>query len=123
MELESYFDFLPEGDIRIKGTRVYLEDVIERYFEGDSPEEINSHFPTVTVEQAYATVLYYLANRPKLDKYLKQIKEEAELKHQEYLKHPSEFHLRLKKRVEALREEIADSASSISQNEPDQVVR
>jgi|GEM_PF-3178519 len=46
MELESYFDFLPDGDIRIKGTRVYLEDIIGRYFEGDSPEEINSHFPT-----------------------------------------------------------------------------
>jgi hypothetical protein len=32
MELENYFDFLPDGSIKIKGTRVYLEDVIERYF-------------------------------------------------------------------------------------------
>jgi uncharacterized protein (DUF433 family) len=70
MQLESYFEFLPDSRIKLKGTRVYLEDVIERYFEGESPEEVTSHFPSVSVEQAYATILYYLANRPKMDIYI-----------------------------------------------------
>jgi uncharacterized protein (DUF433 family) len=104
MELESYFDFSPDG-IRLKKTRVYLEDIIKRYFEGDSPEEINTHFPTVTVEQAYASVLYYLVNRSKVDEYTKEMKKEARARHQEYLKHPSDFHISLKKRIEALRKQ------------------
>lgn len=105
MELESYFDFLPDGDIRIRGTRVYLEDVIRYYYEGESPEGIHDHFSTVTVEQAYATILYYLANRADMDAYIKRMEEEAEQRYQEYMKHPSEFHLSLKKRVDALRKQ------------------
>lgn len=105
MELESFFEFLPEGDIRLKGTRVYLEDVIKRYFEGDSPEEITLHFPTVTAEQTYATILYYLTNQPKINQYLARMEAEARARYQEYLKHPSDLQLSLKKRVEILRQQ------------------
>ncbi len=118
MELESYFDFLPDGDIRIKGTRVYLEDVIKMYLEGESPEEITTaHFLTLSLEQAYATILYYLANRLKMDAYIAQKKAEAETRYQEYTTHPSEFHLSLKKRVAALRQE-RKKLVQVSQNEP-----
>ena len=40
MELESYFDFLGPEDIRIRGTRVGIETVLDDYLEGASPEEI-----------------------------------------------------------------------------------
>ncbi len=110
MELESYFDFLPDGDIRIKGTRVYLEDVIRQYHEGYSPEEINSHLPSVEVEQAYATILYYLANRAEMDEYIRRLRAEADAKYQEYQKNPSELQLSLRKRKEALLKQRLEAA-------------
>ena len=37
MQLEDYFDFLTPDDIRIKGTRIGIETVLEDYLEGASP--------------------------------------------------------------------------------------
>jgi len=70
MELESYFEFLSPEDIRIKGTRVGIETVLEDYLEGASPEEIAARYRSLTLEQVYATILYYLANREKVEAYL-----------------------------------------------------
>ena len=40
MELESYFDFVSPEEIRVKGTRIGIETVLEDYLEGAGPEEI-----------------------------------------------------------------------------------
>ncbi len=58
--LESYFEFLDSGEIRIKGTRVGLEIVIRDYLQGASPEEIVLRYPTLSLEQVHAAILYYL---------------------------------------------------------------
>ena len=70
MELEKYFDFLSSDDIRIKGTRVGIETVLEDYQEGASPEEIAVRYRSLTLEQVYATLLYYFHNRAQVDAYL-----------------------------------------------------
>ncbi|MBM4467809.1 MAG: DUF433 domain-containing protein, partial [Chloroflexi bacterium] len=63
MELENYFDFLNADDIRIKGTRVGIETVLDDYLNGASPEEIAARYRTLTLEQVYATITYYLRNQ------------------------------------------------------------
>ena len=64
MELESYFDFLAPDDIRIKGTRIGIETILYDYLHrGQSPEAIAARYPSVTLEQVYATVTYYLHHR------------------------------------------------------------
>jgi uncharacterized protein (DUF433 family) len=70
MEVERYFDFLSPEDIRIKGTRIGIETLLEDYLEGASPEEIAARYRNLTLEQVYATILYYFSNRTKLDAYL-----------------------------------------------------
>lgn len=71
MELEEYFDFLGPDDIRIKGTRVGIETVLYDFIHRRrSPEEIAASYPTVTLEQVYATVLYYMRNRKRVERYL-----------------------------------------------------
>lgn len=112
MELESYFEFLGKDGIKIKGTRVYLEDVVRQYYRGEAPEQIHESFPSVSIEQAYATILYYLANRTDMDAYIKTMREETEQRYQEYMKNPSEFQISLKKRVEALRRQKETLAQS-----------
>jgi uncharacterized protein (DUF433 family) len=64
MQLEDYFDFLADDDIRVKGTRVGIESILYEYiYRNLPPEEIVKHFYTVTLEQVYATILYYLKEK------------------------------------------------------------
>ena len=70
MQLEDYFEFLSPEDIRIRGTRVGIESILLSYLAGASPEEIQRRYPSVTLEQVYATVTYYLANRDGVQQYL-----------------------------------------------------
>ncbi len=67
MELESYFDFLSPDEIRVKGTRVAIETVLEDYLEGASAEEIAARYRSLTLEQVYAAILYYFRNRAQMD--------------------------------------------------------
>jgi len=71
MELEDYVDFCREDDIRVKGTRVGIETVLYNYIHRQlSPEEIAATYPALTLEQVYATILYYLHNKEAVTKYL-----------------------------------------------------
>lgn len=70
MELESYFDFYREDDIRLKGTRVGIETILEDFFNGSGPEEIAIRYTSLSLEQVYATITYYLHNREKVDAYM-----------------------------------------------------
>ena len=71
MQLEDYFDFLAPDDIRIKGTRVGIETVLYDFIHRRrSPEEVIASYPSLTLEQVYATILYYLHNREQINAYL-----------------------------------------------------
>lgn len=71
MQLEEYFDFLSEDDIRLKGTRVGIETILYDYIHREhSPETIARTYPSLTLEQVYATILYYLHNKNAVSKYL-----------------------------------------------------
>lgn len=71
MQLEDYFDFLAPDDIRIKGHRIGIESILYEYIHRDqAPEAIAVTFPTLSLEQIYATILYYLHNREQINAYL-----------------------------------------------------
>ena len=71
MQLEDYFLFLAPDDIRINGTRIGIESVLYEYIHrSQSPEAIAARFSSVSLEQVYATILYYLHNREAVDAYL-----------------------------------------------------
>jgi uncharacterized protein (DUF433 family) len=104
MELESYFEFLSEDDIRIKGTRVGIETVLDDYLEGASPEEIAARYRSLSLEQIYATITYYLRNRAQVDAYLKAWRQYTDQAWQEQERSPSE----VVKRLRQIRETQAD---------------
>jgi uncharacterized protein (DUF433 family) len=71
MNLDDYFDFLDIDDIRVKGTRIGIEHILYQYIHrGQTPETIASYYRTITLEQVYATILYYLHNQEQVMKYL-----------------------------------------------------
>jgi uncharacterized protein (DUF433 family) len=73
MELESYFDFLAPDDIRIKRTRIGIKTILYEYIHrSQSPEAIAARYPSLVLEQVYATITYYLHNREAVSAYLEE---------------------------------------------------
>ncbi|MGL6140572.1 MAG: DUF433 domain-containing protein [Planktothrix sp.] len=71
MLLEDYFNFLAADDIRLKGTRIGIETILfDHLFRAKTPEEIAHTYPSLTLEQVYATILYYLHNKPAVEAYI-----------------------------------------------------
>ena len=71
MGIEHYFNFLSDDDIRIAGTRVGIETVLYDYiYRCQTAEQIADTYPSIILEQVYATILYYLQNREKVEAYL-----------------------------------------------------
>ncbi len=69
--LTEYFLFLSDDDIRVKDTRIGIEHILYEYIHNaKSPEEIAQIFPTVTLEQVYATILYYFQNAAAINQYV-----------------------------------------------------
>ena len=88
MELASIFEFVNPKTIRIKGTRVGIEIVIEKFLDGASPKEIQGHYPNLTLKQIYATITYYLFNKNTVDAYMEADRKRAETAYEVQRKNP-----------------------------------
>ena len=60
------------GVMRVGGTHVMLDSVLAVFEQGHSPESIRSQYPSLTLEQVYGSITYYLANRPEVEEYLRR---------------------------------------------------
>lgn len=96
MQLEDYFNFLDANDIRIKGHRIGIDNVLEYYLEGYTPEEIANNFPGLSLEKIHATITYYHHKRPEIDAYLLRLRKQREQHYQEYIANPSSLRQRLR---------------------------
>ncbi len=106
MVMESYFDFVSPDDIRIKGTRVGIETVLDDYLTVASPEEIVARYRTLTLEQVYATITYYLHYQEEVDAYLSRWRAFSEESWQEQQRNPPEFVRGLRERIQGTREAL-----------------
>jgi len=52
-----------DGGFYIKGTRVPLDSVVHEFRNGASPESIRQAFPTLTLEQVYGAIAFYLGHQ------------------------------------------------------------
>ena len=87
MQLEDYFERNEaENVIRVKGTRIDVAVIIRDYQAGVLPEQIASNYArSLTLEQVFATLTYYLRNKPEMDRYLEQTARQEEQNYQDYL--------------------------------------
>jgi len=106
MKLEEYFDVSKADDIRIKGTRVGIETILDDYLHGSSPEEIAARYRTLTLEQVYATITYYLHNREEVDRYLERWRTYVDTAWQAQQENPSDFVQELRNRLQRKRQEL-----------------
>jgi len=74
----QYVEFHDEG-YWIHGTRISLDSIVYAFREGLSPETIaRDCFPSLSLEQVYGAVAYYLGHQANIDEYLLRVAETAE---------------------------------------------
>jgi uncharacterized protein (DUF433 family) len=117
MHLEDYFTFLAPNDIRLRGHRIGIETILYEYIHrGRTAEQIADEFDTLTLEEIYATILYYLRNKPRVTAYLDTWLEHGEEARRRQAGDPaaqrSKEHLR-QARARALAAERDATASSV----------
>lgn len=63
---------LDNGAIRITGTRVSLDSIIQHYKLGKTPEGIHESFPDVSLSDIHGVIHYYLTHQEAVEEYLRQ---------------------------------------------------
>lgn len=95
--LESYFDFLDGGKtIRIKGRRIGIDLILERYKADQTPDQIAEEFDSIRLEDVYAAITYYLHNKDRLDTWLADIDAWVQSDIAQHEAHPSPAAKRLR---------------------------
>ena len=97
MQIEDYFDFQAPDDIRVRGSRIGIETVLYDYLcRHRTAEEIQLAYPTLTLEQVYATILFYLHEPGRLGDYFAGWVEYADRSRMEAREHPDPAWLRIR---------------------------
>ncbi len=74
-------DFLTRaeyGAVRLTGSRIGLEHVVEHFNDGEPPEMIRLRFPHLSLAHVYKVCAFYLENRPAVDEYIRRGLQEME---------------------------------------------
>jgi uncharacterized protein (DUF433 family) len=57
-----------DGSFYLAGSRVPLAHVVREFQRGDSPEAIRSHYPSLSLEQVFGAIAFYLGNKEEVDR-------------------------------------------------------
>ena len=75
---KQYVEYRDQG-YWVAGTRISLDSVVWAFRSGLSPETIAIEcFPTLSLEQVYGAITYYLSHKAEVDEYLRQVEVETE---------------------------------------------
>ena len=67
-----------DGVIRVTGSRVTLDSIIDEFKRGATPEQIQEDFPSLTLREIYGVIAYYLEHRDTVEGHLRQQEQAAE---------------------------------------------
>ena len=66
------------GVVRVCGSRIPLDTIVNYFNMGEMPEGIILAFPTLQLADVYAIVAYYLQHRAEVDAYVEQNRRDAD---------------------------------------------
>jgi uncharacterized protein (DUF433 family) len=72
-----------DGVIRVGGTRVTLDTVVDAYLSGATADAIAEQYPSLSTADVYTTLGYYLRHRNEVDAYLSDRRAQADRLRQE----------------------------------------
>ena len=61
-----------DGSIRVAGSRVTLDSIVNEFKLGATAEQVLHSFPSVSLREIYGTIFYYLNNTEAIEEYLRQ---------------------------------------------------
>lgn len=67
-----------DGWYRVCGSRVSLDSIVYAFWNGQTAESIAQSLPTLTLEQIYGAITFYLAHREEIDAALARSRPEFE---------------------------------------------
>jgi uncharacterized protein (DUF433 family) len=82
-----------ESGFYLAGSRVPIDRIVREYRDGEQPEAIRSHYPTLSLEQVNGAIAFYLGHKDEVEKVMaerKQIEDEFSETH------PAPAHLKAK---------------------------
>lgn len=88
LPVDEYLDIIGDDDIRIKGHRIGLEHIVQRYHEGYNPEQIAQDFPGLELKAVYVIIGYYLHNQGEVDSYIARLDATYAADHQAWVAAP-----------------------------------
>ena len=94
--MNDYLEQLEPDVVQIKGHRIGLEHIVERYAEGFSAEQIAQEYPGVELKAIYAIIAYYLHNQAAVDAYVARSDAAAEARRQEWSANMPELSRRIR---------------------------
>jgi len=92
------------GAIRVIGSRITLDTLVDAYKQGDTPEDIQDGFPSLSLTQIKGVIAWYLNHTAEADEYLEKGEAEAEELRKRIQSEPGykEFNEMIKQRWEQL---------------------
>lgn len=73
LHVDEYLTIAGNDDIRVKGHRIGLEHIVQRYHEGYSPEQIVQDFPGLELKAVYVILSYYLHHQNDINAYIARL--------------------------------------------------
>src|SRR5947207_11799258 len=64
------------GGFYVAGTRVSLDSIVYSFKAGDSPETIRQNFSSLSLEQVYGAITFYLAHKQEVDANIREGEED-----------------------------------------------
>lgn len=99
MKRDSNLEVINETMVRVKGTRVGIETIVNDFQAGLSPEETALRFPSVSLRQVYGVIEYYLAHTEVVDKYMRRVLDQQLEGWRQQEQNPSAFVQQLRQRL------------------------
>lgn len=98
--MEKSYVTKTENGYHLTGSRVSLDSIAYDWLSGLSPESIVENFETLSLEQVYGAVTFYLSNRAEVDAHLRRNRE----KYDSLLEQARASHPRLYRQLEMAEE-------------------
>jgi len=64
-----------DGGFYVRRTRVPLDSIVQEFRNGVSAESIRQAFPTLTLEQVYGAIAFYLGHQVEVDASIREAKQ------------------------------------------------
>jgi uncharacterized protein (DUF433 family) len=68
-----------DGSFYLVGSRVPLAHIVREFQRGESPEAIRAHYPSLSLEQVYGAIAFYLGRKEEVEQDITEREREEDI--------------------------------------------